>query len=300
MGLLIGVIAALISKSVYAVEDLFEKLPIHWMWWPALGAIAVGVVGYFAPFTLGVGYENIQHLITGSLPLSLLLSLFLLKYLSWVISLGSGTSGGTLAPLLTIGGALGAILGLGLIRLFPGAGVTVAMAALVGMAAMFAGASRALLTSIVFALETTGESSALLPLLGACVAAYFVSFFMMEGSIMTEKIRRRGVATPDAYEADILQLHTAGKLMVGVPVGQPPLPAVSEEDNLSVCVQLMGKVLTTSLFVLDKDDSSQVKGIIYAKDIMRYYSEQKEAQSSYDSPARTRRWMVRARRVVNK
>lgn len=298
MGLLVGIIAALISKSVYAVEDLFEKLPIHWMWWPALGAVVVGVVGYFAPYTLGVGYENIQHLLTGTLPLAVLLSLFLLKYLSWVVSLGSGTSGGTLAPLLTIGGALGALLGLGMVRLFPGAGVTIATAALVGMAAMFAGASRALLTSIVFAFETTGQPNGLLPLLGGCIAAYFVSFFMMEGSIMTEKIRRRGVATPENYEADLLQLHNASLLMKPVPEGQAPLPAVSEDDNLSLCVQLMGKTNVTALLVTDPDNADTVKGIILATDIMKYYSEQKLAESDYDSPARTRRWMVRTRRVI--
>jgi CIC family chloride channel protein len=298
VGIAIGVIAALVSKSVYMVEDLFEKLPIHWMWWPAMGAVAVGVVGYFAPFTLGVGYENIQHLLSGTAPLALLLSLFFLKYLSWVISLGSGTSGGTLAPLLTIGGALGALLGVGLLRIFPDAGVTVAMAALVGMAAMFAGASRALLTSIIFALETTGQSNALLPLLATCIAAYFVSFFMMEGSIMTEKINRRGVATPDNYEADLLQLSTAGALMVPVPEGLSALPAVAENDSLSICVQLMGKTNVTALFVADKDDIREVKGVIYARDILKHYSEQKLAEGLYDSPARTRRWMVRTRRIV--
>lgn len=111
LGLLIGIIATLISRSVYAVEGLFEKLPIHWMWWPAIGAIAVGVTGYFAPRTMGVGYDNIQDLLKGNLPLAMLLSLCFLKYISWVISLGSGTSGGTLAPLFTIGGTLGVLLG---------------------------------------------------------------------------------------------------------------------------------------------------------------------------------------------
>ncbi len=299
MGVVVGVLAAMVSKSVYAIEELFEKLPVHWMWWPAIGAVAVGVVGYFAPHTLGVGYENIEALLRGHLPLTMVFSLCLLKYISWVISLGSGTSGGTLAPLLTIGGALGSLIGLGLLHVFPGIGITVTTACLVGMGAMFAGASRALLTSIVFAFETTGQPNGLLPLLAACIAAYFVSFFLMEGSIMTEKIIRRGVQAPENYEADLLQLHLAGQLMKEVPKGQEALSAVSEDDNLSVCVQIMGKMNATALFVMDKDHMTQVKGIIYARDIMQYYSEQKEADSAYDSPARTRRWMVRARRVVN-
>jgi CIC family chloride channel protein len=198
-GLVIGLIATGVTWTVYAMEDVFEKLPIHWMWWPALGAVAVGVIGYYAPYTMGVGYDNIRHLLTGNIPLALLLGLCFLKYISWVIALGSGTSGGTLAPLFTIGGALGLLMGVYLIRWFPQLGLNLPTCTLIGMAALFAGASRALLTAIVFSLETTGQMHGLLPLLGACTAAYFVSFFFMKGSIMTEKILRRGVVAPDAY-----------------------------------------------------------------------------------------------------
>jgi hypothetical protein len=196
------------------VEDAFEKLPLHWMWWPALGAVAVGVTGYFAPHTMGVGYDNITGLLGGSFTVTMLLSLCLLKYLSWVISLGSGTSGGTLAPLFTIGGAFGALAATAALACCPGLPVNIPLAALVGMAAMFAGASRAVLTSIIFALETTAQPNALLPLLGACTAAYFISFFFSKGSIMTEKILRRGVRTPDVYQPDILQNINAEDLMM--------------------------------------------------------------------------------------
>ncbi len=218
MGAFIGVVASLVSKSVYWVEDMFNKLPLHWMWWPAIGAVAVGVIGYFAPHTMGVGYDNITALLTGKISLAIMFSLCFLKYLSWVISLGSGTSGGTLAPLFTIGGGLGALLGVGVLALFPATHINIATAALIGMAAMFAGASRALLTSIIFAFETTAQPHALLPLLGACTAAYFVSFFLLKGSIMTEKIHRRGVRTPDAYEPDVLQNVNAEDIMQDVPV----------------------------------------------------------------------------------
>lgn len=298
MGVLIGMIASLVSKSVYAVEDLFEKLPVHWMWWPAIGAIAVGVTGYFAPYTMGVGYENIEHLLTGHLPLMMIVSLCILKYISWVISLGSGTSGGTLAPLLTIGGATGALIGVLFIQLFPGSGVNLPTAALIGMAAMFAGASRALLTSIIFALETTGQSNGLLPLLGACVAAYFVSFFLMKGTIMTEKIRRRGVATPNDYEPDVLTLTLAKKLISPMKNLPPGTPAVSENDHLGICLQLMGQQSISELFVTDKDNHNKLKGVINAAAIMRYYSEQKTAAHRYDAPRRTMRWMVRTRQVM--
>lgn len=214
LGALIGVIAALVSKSIYLVEDAFEKLPVHWMWWPAIGAIAVGVVGYFAPYTLGVGYNNISSLLSGTLSIQLVLGLCLLKFLSWCISLGSGTSGGTLAPLLTIGGAFGVLLGIAVQKIFPASEINLPTCALIGMAAMFAGASRALLTSIVFAFETTMQAHGILPLLGACVAAYFVSFFLMKhGTIMTEKIKRRGVHTPDAYQPDMLERINAEAVM---------------------------------------------------------------------------------------
>ncbi len=218
MGAVMGLLAAVISKSVYWVEDAFEKLPIHWMWWPAFGAVAVGIIGYYAPVTMGVGYENISRLLTGKLPVAMLLTLCLLKYLSWVISLGSGTSGGTLAPLFTMGGAFGALLGLLLLTWLPGTQINIATAALIGMAAMFAGASRAVLTSIIFAFETTAQPHGLLPLLGACTAAYFVSFFLLKGSIMTEKIQRRGIRTPDAYMPDVLQKINAEAVMQDLPL----------------------------------------------------------------------------------
>lgn len=127
--------------------------------------------------------------------------------------MGSGTSGGTLAPLLTIGGAAGAIISILINNVFPGSGISIPMAALIGMSAMFSGASRAYLTSITFALEATMQSHALLPLLGACTASYIISFFLMENTIMTEKIARRGVFTPDSFEPDLLQKLTVAQVM---------------------------------------------------------------------------------------
>lgn len=205
MGIVMGLLSVIVTKIVYFIEDSFEKLPIHWAWWPAIGGVAVGVVGYFSPRTLGVGYTNIIELLSGELSMQIVCSLCLLKFISWSVSLGSGTSGGTLAPLLTIGGAAGALIGSVGMYWFPDAGITIPLSVLVGMSALFAGASRAFLTSIVFALETTGQSNALLPLLATCTSSYFISFFFMENTIMTEKIARRGVHTPHSYIADILE-----------------------------------------------------------------------------------------------
>ncbi len=204
LGAFLGVVATGVTRAVYAIEDGFEKLPIHWMWWPALGGLVVGVVGYFLPRTMGVGYDNIEHILTGSLAGQALLGLFLLKFVSWSVSLGSGTSGGTLAPLFTIGGGLGATVGALASRLLPQCGIDPRIAGLVGMAAIFAGASRALLASVVFAFETTLQPLGLLPLLGGCTAAYLVSCFLMRNTIMTEKIARRGVRVPSEYAADYL------------------------------------------------------------------------------------------------
>ncbi|MGB7284542.1 MAG: chloride channel protein [Candidatus Acidiferrum sp.] len=204
IGAIVGLAAVIATRAIYGVEDAFERLPIHWMWWPAIGAVAVGVVGYFAPHTMGVGYDNIENIIGGSIVGKALIFLFVLKFVSWAISLGSGTSGGTLAPLFTIGGGLGSVLGASALSLFPGLGLDVRVAALVGMAAMFAGASRALLASVIFAFEVTHEPLSLLPLLGGCTSAFLISSLLMRNTIMTEKIARRGVRVLAEYSTDFL------------------------------------------------------------------------------------------------
>jgi len=222
IGLVVGLAAVLVTRLVYGIEDAFEKIPIHWMWWPALGGLVVGIAGHFAPRTLGVGYQNITDVLNGNLTGAAVLVLGVWKLVSWSIALGSGTSGGTLAPLLTIGGALGAVLA----GLAPTLGINPGVAALVGMAALFAGASRAFLTSVVFALETTQQPGALLPLLAGCAAAYLVSALLLENTIMTEKIARRGIRVPSEYVADHLDHITAGT------IGRKPLVTLRSTQPL--------------------------------------------------------------------
>jgi CIC family chloride channel protein len=204
IGAVVGLIAVGLTKAVYAVEDGFEHLPVHWMWWPAVGGLVVGAIGFVAPRTLGVGYSNIGDVLSQRLPLAAVATLCTLKFISWCIALGSGTSGGTLAPLFTIGSGVGTLLGALLAAVLPSAGVDLRVAALVGMAAIFAGASRALLASVIFAFETTLQPLGLLPLLGGCSAAFLVSCLLMRNSIMTEKIARRGITVPGEYMADFL------------------------------------------------------------------------------------------------
>jgi chloride channel protein, CIC family len=200
----VGLFAAITTRIVYRIEDAYDELPIHWMWWPVLGAIVVGVIGLADERTLGVGYVNIDHILSGDLVGSALLMLVVLKFVSWSVYLGSGTSGGTLAPLFTVGGGLGALLGGLVAGIAPGLGVDPHVAALVGMAAIFAGASHALLASVVFAFETTRQPMGLLPLLAGCSAAYLVALLLQRSSIMTEKLVRRGTQVRTEYTADFL------------------------------------------------------------------------------------------------
>ncbi len=211
-GVLIGLASVVVTKLVYWIEDQFEKLPIHFMWWPAMGGLVVGVVGYWFPHTMGVGYDNIDRILSGTLPMGAVALFCFMKLLSWSVSLGTGTSGGTLAPLFTIGGGLGLLYGGWLSHWLPPSSIDLSVAALVGMAAIFAGASRAMMTSVVFAFETTRQPWALLPLLAGCVASYIVSCLRMRHTIMTEKIARRGVSVPDEYGADPLSQFTAGEI----------------------------------------------------------------------------------------
>ncbi|MEZ4235249.1 MAG: chloride channel protein [Myxococcota bacterium] len=204
VGVAVGFVAVGVTRTVYAVEDVFARLPLHWMWWPALGAGVVGAIGVLEPRSLGVGYDNIREILAGGLVGRALLALVLLKFVSWVIYLGSGTSGGTLAPLFTFGGGLGGMLGVTAAAWWPDLGVDPRVAALVGMSAMFTGASHALLASVVFAFETTRQPLGLLPLLAGSSAAYLVALLSMRTSIMTEKLARRGSHVGTEYTTDFL------------------------------------------------------------------------------------------------
>jgi H+/Cl- antiporter ClcA len=206
-GILAGLMSWGLSTSLYKVEDLFGKLPIHWMWWPALGGIAVGVGGYFEPRALGVGYDVIGDLLANHLAISVVIGLILVKALMWVIALGSGTSGGVLAPLLMMGAALGAVLGPWL----PGG--EPALWPLVFMAATLGGMMRAPIMSVVFAFELTHDINALPALLMASAVSYGFTVLVMRRSILTEKIARRGYHIYREYGIDPLERHFVEEVM---------------------------------------------------------------------------------------
>ncbi len=208
IGIISGLGSAVLTALVYGTEDLFAKLPIHWMWWPAIGGVVVGLGGLIEPAALGVGYENIQHMLAGELTLHLLLMLLLVKAVIWAIALGSGTSGGVLAPLLIIGGALGGAIGLFI------SPQHAEMFALLGMAAMMGGTMRSPLTATVFAVELTGNVHALLPLMTACAAAHAVTVLMLKRSILTERMARRGHHIAREYAVDPFEMTRVSDVMV--------------------------------------------------------------------------------------
>ena len=195
-GVLAGLLSAALSRALYAVEDLFHRLPLHWMWWPALGGVVVGIGGWLQPRALGVGYDVIGDLLNHRLLVSAALALLTVKAVIWVIALGSGTSGGVLAPLLMMGAGLGTVLA----GVLPGGGQT--LWPLVCMAAVLSGVLGAPLTATVFAYGLTGDGNALLPLLLACAVSHGLSALIMPRSIMTERIARRGRHVHREYGVD--------------------------------------------------------------------------------------------------
>jgi chloride channel protein, CIC family len=207
VGLLAGALSALLTMSVYAAEDLFQHLPIHWMWWPAIGGLAIGVGGLIFPQALGVGYDTIGGLLQGSVTTNVILGVLLVKWFIWAVSLGSGTSGGVLAPLLMMGGALGGIEAMFLPN--EGAGFW----PLISMGAVLGGTMRSPFTSIVFAFELTHDGNVFLPLLVGSVIAHGFTVLTLKRSILTEKVARRGFHLSREYAVDPLEILFVREVM---------------------------------------------------------------------------------------
>ena len=256
VGLTGGLLAVSATALVYLAEDAFAKLRLHWMWWPMLGGVVIGVGGLIEPRALGVGYDVIDGLLTGRATVSLIIGILTVKTLMWGLSLGSGTSGGVLAPVFMIGGALGALEGMVLPDVFPG------FWALAGLAAVVGGVMRSPLTGVVFTLELTHAWSDLLPLLVASMSAYLVSALVLKRSVLTEKIARRGLHLTREYSTDPLETFFAHEVMTEGAERPAAGPVVLPQYTLREVANLFAEHSITEAPVVDSAEPERTLGVI--------------------------------------
>ena len=271
LGVLCGLAAVGLSKLLYWVEDQFERLPVDELWWPAIGALGLGIIGYFVPRVLGVGYDTIGDILNGQLALKLLLIVMIAKAAALVISLGSGTSGGLLAPMFMSSASLGGVFALVVNRLFPSANLAAGAFALVAMGAVFGAASRATFSFIIFAFEITRDYNAVLPLMLVSVIADGVAMlFMPTSSIMTEKLARRGLRIHQDYETDVLQQVAVGETMDR---DVPTIRASLRLDELAEKIAKHDPAVShhQGLFIVDEE--GKLSGIITRGDVLRALDE---------------------------
>lgn len=271
VGIVTGLVSGLLTTLVYASEDLFQRLPIHWMWWPAIGAVVVGVGGIIDPRVLGVGYDVIHALMRGEILGAAVVGLLIAKAIVWSVSLGSGTSGGVLAPLLIIGGALGAWLGHWIPIADPG------LWAMVGMAAMMGGTMRSPFTGMIFVLELSHDINAFPALFVGSVAGLGVTVLLLRRSILTEKLARRGQHIAREYSVDFLELTRVGEVM------DREVPTVSARTTV---LELFNRIadgdpkITRRQATLILDEENKLSGIITRGDILRSLRQYPSGQMS--------------------
>ena len=262
-GVVAGLQSAITTVSLYAVEDMFRRLPIHWMWWPALGGIVVGIGGYFDPAVLGVGYDQIRALLNGTLSLHAIWLLLIDKAWVWIFALASGTSGGVLAPLLIMGGALGALEG----YLMPFG--TPGFWALLGMAAILGGTMRAPFTASLFAVELTGNVSSMPSIFVAAIAAFATTVLVMRRSILTERIARRGHHVTREYAIDPF-LHTRVKDIMATPV-HTLAASIPVGEAVQFFLSAEGKRRHKSYPIVGED--GRLAGMVSRSDVLRWTRE---------------------------
>ncbi len=268
VGVVAGLQSGLLTGLLYKMEDLFGHIPLHWMWWPAIGGIVVGLGGLIEPRALGVGYDIIGDLISGHIVLSAVVAILLVKSAIWIIALASGTSGGVLAPLLIFGGCAGWLEG----QYLPGEH---GAWALIGMAAMMGGTMRSPLTSILFVIELTGDFALIGPLLIATSASYALTVLLLKRSILTEKIARRGQHVVREYSIDPFELLRVSDVMVRE---VDTLPAAMPVDEAVSNFSGEGR---RSYPLIDED--GRVAGMVARADLLRWSAEDShEDQTLFD------------------
>lgn len=278
LGVLCGLAAAGFTRLLYWMEDQFEKLPIEDTWWPAIGGLGLGVIGFFFPRVLGVGYDTITDILTGSLAWKVLLAVVIFKSLALLVSLGSGTSGGLLAPMFMASAAMGGLYAIGANHLMPGLGLVPAAFALVAMGSVFGAASRATFTFIIFAFEITRDYNAILPLMLVGVIADGVAMAILhETTIMTEKLRRRGVKIHTDYEPDVLhRVSVADTMSKEIPT----VPATMTVRELAQRIAQHDPLYSSHQGLPVVDGEGMLVGIITRGDLMRALEQDAEGAVS--------------------
>jgi CIC family chloride channel protein len=286
LGVLCGLAAVAFSKLLYWVEDQFEKLPFDELWWPAIGALGLGIIGFFVPRVLGVGYDTIGDILNGQLAWKILLVVMLAKAAALVVSLGSGTSGGLLAPCFMWSAAMGGIFAMVANRFVPGAHLSPGAFALVAMGAVFAAASRATFTFIIFAFEITRDYNSVLPLMLVSVIADGVAMLLMPTtSIMTEKLARRGLRVHQDYETDVLSHATVADTM------DQELPAVSAGTTVGALAERVARhdpavARHEAWLILGAD--GRLAGIITRGDLLRSFDKDSSGTMTVQQAGSTR------------
>ena len=266
LGVICGFAAVGFTKFLYWVEDLFDHLPLDELWHPAVGAFVLGVIGFFIPRVLGVGYDTISDILHNNLALKVLVLLMVFKALALVVSLGSGTSGGLLAPMFMSSAALGGVFAMIINHFLPGAHLSPGAYALVAMGAVFGAAARATFALIVFAFEITRDYNSVLPLMITCVIADMIALHYLPSSIMTEKLTRRGLTVPTDFEVGVLQVVKVSEVMRTDVHNIPPEMTVGE------LAERMGREepgfnMTQGLPICDADE--KLVGIVTQGDLLR-------------------------------
>lgn len=272
LGVLCAVMSLLLTRTVYFAEDTFERLPIHWMWWPILGGLIIGIGGYFFPHGFGVGYDLIADLLVDKVTVGIIVGILIAKSLMWALSLGSGTSGGVVAPLLIIGGAVGAAAAR-FPTVFPNEGA--GFWALLGMAAVLGSTIGAPLMCIVFAVELTQDMNMFVPLILTVFAAYLINILFMSRSILTEKISRRGFHLSREYSVDPLEIMMTRDVMRTNVVA---LPATLSVDDLSKSFATEHARRGQWLYPIVKEDESLLS-VLTRGELQRLITERESGQT---------------------
>jgi chloride channel protein, CIC family len=271
LGLICGIAATGFASALEKLEGFFDGMKkIPNVFHPALGALGLGIVGFFIPRVLGSGYDTIEDIINNHLAVTIVVLVLVFKAFVVLLSLGSGTSGGTLAPMFMISAALGNVFAVMVNKLSPGAHLSPAAFAIAAMGALLGASARATFTFMFCAFETTRDFHALLPVMLVCVLADAVAYHTMPASIMTQKFAKRGMAVPAEYEPAVLKSILVREIMArNVPVIAPDVPVGEVAERLAkkeAGFDVMEGVPIVSA-------SGELMGIVTQRDLLRALKE---------------------------